>query len=161
MYTTWPRRSTTLQFTVSQPNASQENFNGRWPTEHSQYLCQRQGRAVPQLTASEGTQQGPPTWQSYTRDTVGHNLVWKPDISQLHRSNEKDSQGPTPPHFPAGRQVAPCLRQSEVRSQLSPCCTSGGHRFSPVLPSSPVIIIRPVPHTQPLTLHNHSSLQRR
>ena len=137
-------------------------LNGKWPTQRcfSQYLCQQLGqpaggRAVPQRTASEGTQQGPATWQSYT--TLLQNLT----VSQLHRSNEKKSQGPTPPRFPAARQVAPCLRQSEVRSQLSPCGTSGGHRFSPVLLFSPVSITPPVLQTQPLTLCNHSSLQRR
>jgi hypothetical protein len=158
MYTTSPQRSTTLQFTVCQPIATQENLTAGGLQSVASICVSSRARRCP----SEGTQQGPATWQSYTEDTPQDTILFEHlTVLQIHRSNKKNSQGPTPPHFPAARQVAPCLRQSELRSQLSPCGTSGGHRFSPVLSFSPVSIIPPVLHTQPQTVHNHSSLQRR
>ena len=109
---------------------------------------------MPQRTASEGTQQGPQCGSAIQRPPHDTILFENLTVSQLHRSNEKNSQGPTTPHFPAARQVAPCLRQSELRSQLSPCGTSGGHRFTPVLLFSPVSIFPPVLHTQPDTIQS-------
>jgi len=89
MYTTWPQRSTTLHFTVFQPNASQENLTasglhstastcicvsskaGRCPSEQPLRVLSRDRNVAVLYNGHRTTQSCLKTWQfpSYTEAT--------------------------------------------------------------------------------------------